>query len=390
MKTTRSHPGVWSALLLLVLARPVDGQTAPVAADGPPTAKSVATTSANPLNDAKAALEEAIGLMRSATANNKGGYVEKSRDDLDQSMAIMNEWLAYSRSHPEEHPLPPRPADAIDVLAARIAAATSSRFPNLQSTLKDLHAVLGDLQQAPGDDAGGFRSRLVASLDRAATDVIAGITYGTANAGNAGGARTITPLGPPANATAFYSGTMTVTKRLDLAQRSLEQTEAALRQPPTHNLDELAVALIGRDQALAACALARADVAAAEAYIKAYPANDELNGGAMTPEDPPVLLAALPPALDRNPAGRFTNPPVVAALDALNQALNALTNARPKSSDSGGHPTLPDLDGYRLKLMRDICQVQAAINAGFNETYDAYVAANTGPRRSGARGGLGN
>ncbi len=372
-----------------------DGQVTSATVGSPPT-KVEPAAAPSPLAAAKLALTQAVNAMRVATPENKGGYVEISRADLDQAVSILTDWLASRQSHPEMNLLPTSPSPAIDALSARIAGfdpPASFRLPSLRTVLKSLHTALSALQRTPGGDADGFRSRLVTSIDRAASDVIAGMNHAIATTGPADGAglgtRTITPLGPPANATAFYSGSLSMTKRLELARRALEQTESALRLPASSDLDELAVAPPRRDQALATCELARSDLAAALSYIQKYPANDALTGGVMSPEDPPIRLAGLPPALDRNPAGRFTNPPVVAAVDALNEVLNALTNARPNGDDGIPHPIMGELDGYRLKLMRDISQTQTAINAGLNETYDTYVSTHTAPIRPGHEPGKG-
>jgi hypothetical protein len=184
---------------------------------------------------------------------------------------------------------------------------------------------------------------------------------------------TQTPLGPLANADSAKWKTLTTTQRLVLARLALEQTLAALAPRPDRPKNRLDVLGNRRMEARATVQNALEEVAAAQSYVRTHPEADIAAPRASLPEDPPIRLAGLPPALDPNPAGRFTNPEMVNALNALNDSLNSLTNARPGVPAGGAQSSLDDLAGSRVKIMRDISQAETEINAGMNASYDSYV-----------------
>lgn len=162
-----------------VTPAPSVASTAPVreiAAEAPPSPDAVENMLAN-LWASQAALQQCADFMDKATINNKGGYVEKARADLEQARLNMIAAIDYVRAHPElarerrppelpEFPVEPPPP-----------AAGPPGVPNLRKAMTALTEAHRQLNSARGGALGGHRDKLNADFKRAANNIIAGIHF---------------------------------------------------------------------------------------------------------------------------------------------------------------------------------------------------------------------
>ena len=171
-------------LLAVVLAglSPVGRMTA---AAPPPRAAATAMLehAAAPLAAAQRALDQAIESLSKASTDNKGGFVELARADLEEARLNVANCLAFVTTHPELNSQAAAPSSEISAISARVSdfnvASRPNHAPNLRIALSLLQTALAYLQQTPAGERYGSRDRAIASISRAVSDLIAGINYVT-------------------------------------------------------------------------------------------------------------------------------------------------------------------------------------------------------------------
>jgi hypothetical protein len=108
--------------------------------------------------------------LQKATAGDMGGYLDKARAAMSESLAAMAECLAVARAEPDPAPFPAHASAELIALHDQInARVTKDRgylttASNVKLALGALQTALTELEQLPSGDEGGARTRLVGSL----------------------------------------------------------------------------------------------------------------------------------------------------------------------------------------------------------------------------------
>ncbi len=180
--------------------------TVPLFADAaprpqPPAAPRLAPD-ANPtaqghLDAAQRAVDQALAaLKRAATNDNHGRYDQAATTDLAAVAADLANAAQYVKAHPDANALASGPAPAGTVLEKIMVMPAAARGPggtrsgavvqtNMITAFDSLNAALNEfiIPTAPDykgpimGDFGGIRAKIIADLERANTNVLAGINY---------------------------------------------------------------------------------------------------------------------------------------------------------------------------------------------------------------------
>jgi hypothetical protein len=329
----------------------------------PPVSPADASPADAPLAFAQNALEQAATLLRAATRETHGGFVEGALAELTHALDA----VAAARQSARAGGLPASPPSAETPDEARLRALLSlterggGAQPNLYGALTFLKLALLALQETPGGDLNGLRPRLTATLALAATSIVTGI--GEADARNTAAASRAAPpavslSNPPApSAPATAAG-----RWLDAADTALRNALGSLGgagRPEHGGFVERAM-----DEILTAAAETRV-AAVAERESPADPRR-----AATFPLGYDQLLSNLATV---RPPGLRAQSNMTGAQAMLRAALLALQNA------PGG-----DLAGARDRIVAAIARANAALRSGI-EYADTNEARS--PRGNARRGG---
>lgn len=333
---------------------------------------------------------EALGRAR---ASNKGGYVESALAKVNLASADLKKAQDFLQAHSEAGTLaagPTLPETSMVLPVIVPNHGGSGGNPQMEAAIRALNEALAEVQKTPVGAKGGLRDIVMEDIGQANADVVAGINFAASTGRGAGSLATTgviiisnppvaTPQGP--RPTLAPNAHPTAEERLTAAQAALEKTLTQLQAPASGKVNEIAMQGVALTKAMADAELALKDIAAGLAYLKEHPEANTLPMGPMPADTVVVYLAPIPAYLDRNQLGRFTNPGIIDALDALNDAQRELTNNLP-----GGAPghVLDDLGGNRDKIITGIALVSADIVAGLDSTYNHYQQINI------SRGGIGD
>ena len=150
---------------------------------------------------------------------------------------------------------------------------------------------------------------------------------------------------------------------LSAAQKALAKAITTLQRPAAENGNVIAMGDDDRDRALAT---ARDTLAAGLDYVRGHPAEPAPSADADRLEATGIRPAALPYFIDRNPAGRLTNPGLVEAMDALNAALGEMTNGHPEEVPAS---RMEAWDGTGEKIIYGLALTDEEISAGLKSSY---------------------
>jgi len=133
------------------------------------------------LRSAERAIAQAVAAMATATADNKGGYVERARESLAAALDNMAQARTAAEAQPGLAALPTElsaETRAIDALIRDFdPASRPNNAPSLRLALSSLQTALAYLQQTPAGSRDGYRARAIATIDQAVSEIIAGINH---------------------------------------------------------------------------------------------------------------------------------------------------------------------------------------------------------------------
>jgi len=322
------------------------------------------------------ALSTAKDFLHKASTGDKGGHVEAAIIKVDLATADLNQGLEFLKAHPEIASSAPAPETSPVRATVVPTLGGANGYPQMRGAIIALNEAIAEMQQTPVGSKDGIRDVILADIDRANAEVVAGIQFAAGPVRGIAAAplpatRIRTATLPGEHPTPSPTAQPTAEGRLTVVQAALDKAQAALKQTPTNKPNEIAVQGPAQAKGLTDLNQATAQVATGLWYIKAHPEANALAVGPAPADTTMVYLARLPAYIDRNPLGRFTNPAAVEALDALNGALCELTN-NPPGGPPG--PVLGDLGGSRNRIILALVQVAADIVAGLDYSYDRYQA----------------
>ncbi len=293
----------------------------------------------------QADLQAALDSLQKATAANKGGNVGKGIADLQATITAVGQCRVYLQTHPELNRLPAVTSAKmaeVDKLIHAAPPSRSSSAPRLRAALDSLKAAFGVLQNTPGGDLGGNRDPVATGIGRAATDIIAGITF-------------VPAVGAPDGGDPFRPAT--TTGRLVGAKSDLQNALVALRAVPAAPHGGLV------EKAEAALNLALGETEQGLVWVAADPVRDPLNDGHIKftpPGWPPPLTpgyARYATDMTRGRPGSFIFMPrpldpnvSVDLVRAFFHVHNAYFNFLP-SHPEGYLPQVGDIGGHRDRIM---------------------------------------
>jgi hypothetical protein len=153
-------------------------------------------------------VQKAIDDMSRATIAGKGGFTEKSRDDLAKAAQILEDVRGVNLEHPENNQLPV-PAFPEDLPAA--PGGNANTAPRLREALTQIKAAHDELNQTPGGDINGLRDSINNILEKSAADLSSGINFAMGKGGadaNNGAANTNNAVDNAATGTNNLTGTL--------------------------------------------------------------------------------------------------------------------------------------------------------------------------------------
>jgi hypothetical protein len=297
-----------------------------------------------------------------------GGYIARAQEDLKQAIVATAEATTYVGTHPEVNPLVagPVPADEpSNPPLPKIPAATINAS-NLVQAVDAVNAALEAMVNNPArnyhgpvlGDVGGHRAKVIAAIARAGTDLNASFAY---YQNTRGGSTGIIPLLVPANLPPDPKYGPTARLYLEQVRSMLDTFTTSLAAAGANFTgDSTQGGYVPKVEA--DLQRTTADLTAAVAYLDAHPEADALTRGPAGPEPSTVHPAAIPPYVRWGTAA----PKLVSArVTSINGMLVWLQN----NTTSGFHGTaLGDIGGYRGKILDDLGQTLADIQAGIDFT----------------------
>jgi hypothetical protein len=133
------------------------------------------------LRSTERAIAQAVSALVTATAENKGGYVERARESLAAALDNLAQARTAAEAQPALAALPTELSAETRAIDAHIRdfdpASRPNNAPNLRLALSSLQTALAYLQQTPAGSRDGHRARAIANIDQAVSELIAGINY---------------------------------------------------------------------------------------------------------------------------------------------------------------------------------------------------------------------
>ncbi len=319
----------------------------------------------------EAIAQEVLGTLRDLSSvgvaytgdRTQGGYLPKTRADLDQIQKDVNAALTFLNTHPEAIPLCAGPSKADspsiqdvilphDYAALRYGTSAFRSTPALNaSTIYLLNEMLLHLTNNPASDShslvlgdiGGFRSKIREDIAQAQADAVEGLIAAFGPIPAVTPTSTEAPIAPTTQAH-LAAAQIAVNQAISVLRASSANLTTVVGGQLKSNVT--AATLYGDGFALAITDLTETSAQITEAltYVHAHPEINALTPGAVPANS---LPAPRLPLVFLNPAKSNLS----TATQDLHVALAALVN---NSARDNRDPVLGDIQGLRQKIVDGI------------------------------------